>query len=279
MIQVDVFWSFALGGSFACFAGDGLAKHASPFENWYFAYTLMFLSMAFAPSGVFLLNLNPAWESMFVYKREDLGTHGWKDALIPTVFGWSNVALGVLGFIINWWLLRQGRRQLATYLHITSYMCMFSILGFGYGRFLYPGSEADWHAQKPAHVLDCIGCEIFCALMGLGAFVGPWFYAPWFKWHAQHPEATLAEDRRTVLKTYAINFVFLIAGFQLYLNYYGEEERQRLLTGFGARHDFEDELGVQSSLVVCLVINVMCGLELIWPAFYFVKGQEKKKRH
>eukprot|EP01063_Lacrimia_lanifica_P016607 TRINITY_DN23156_c0_g1_i1.p1 TRINITY_DN23156_c0_g1~~TRINITY_DN23156_c0_g1_i1.p1 ORF type:complete len:280 (+),score=100.13 TRINITY_DN23156_c0_g1_i1:50-889(+) len=279
MIQVDVFWSFALGGSFACFAGDALAKYASPYENWYFAYTLMFLSMVFAPSGVFLLNLNPSWESMFVYQRSDFGQRGWQDALIPTIFGWSNVALGVIGFIVNWYLLRQGRRQLATYLHLTAYMCMFSILGFGYGRFLYAGDGEDWLARKEYHILDFIGGQIFWALVGLGAFVGPAFYPPWVNWQSQNTEAALAEDRATLFKTFAANFAVIIVGYQAYLQHYGEAEKQRILTGFGVRHWHEAEFGVQSPLVVCIVMNIACAVVFIAPPLFLVPGKRKAKKH
>jgi len=40
MIQVDVFWSFAMGASLATLAGDQLKESTSIFANKYFAYTV-----------------------------------------------------------------------------------------------------------------------------------------------------------------------------------------------------------------------------------------------
>jgi hypothetical protein len=40
MIQVDVFWSFAMGASLATLAGDRLKASPSIFINQYFVYTV-----------------------------------------------------------------------------------------------------------------------------------------------------------------------------------------------------------------------------------------------
>jgi len=66
MIEVDVFWSFAFGASFAAFAQESLRAEEKPFVNEWFLYTLVFLSTIFAPSGIYLLWAFPGWESMFV---------------------------------------------------------------------------------------------------------------------------------------------------------------------------------------------------------------------
>ena len=114
---MDVFWSFAFGAGFAAAAAHQLrlaGPSSSIYENNYFAYTMCFLSMSkifplyfatllggnifqqvFAPSGIYLLWAFPGWESMFV-----LGDKNTIHAILPTIFSFTNIALGVLGYTI-----------------------------------------------------------------------------------------------------------------------------------------------------------------------------------
>ena len=59
MVQVDVFWSYGLGSSFALAAGKQLAAERAAkkglLDSPYFSKTLLFLSTLFAPSGAWLL--------------------------------------------------------------------------------------------------------------------------------------------------------------------------------------------------------------------------------
>jgi len=64
--------------------------------------------------------------------------------IVPTIFVSSNVWQGVLGFWISWSLIQKGLPHHAHTLWILSYMSMFTILGLGYRRFLFPGSLEDW---------------------------------------------------------------------------------------------------------------------------------------
>jgi hypothetical protein len=43
MIQVDVFWSFAFGASFATAAAKALQKEGTFYENKFFAYCAFYL--------------------------------------------------------------------------------------------------------------------------------------------------------------------------------------------------------------------------------------------
>ena len=133
MIQVDVFWSFAMGASFAAMAGESLKKTDSMFVNKYFVYTVAFLSMIFAPSGVYLLWHYPGWETMFFLDRN---LHG----IWPCLFANTNVSLGVLGFCICYKLIKDGNDLAVHKYWTTAYTCMFAILTFGYDRFLYAGN-------------------------------------------------------------------------------------------------------------------------------------------
>ena len=102
-------------------------NHSAPaptfLVNWYFVYTVLYLSIFFAPSGAYLLWQYTGWETMFFYRRSDL--HG----LLPTIFAATNVLLGVLGFLITGAFLANNYRKIASLLGIYSYGIMFAILG------------------------------------------------------------------------------------------------------------------------------------------------------
>ena len=94
MVEVDVFWSYAIGASFALGSfrqlrklraesgAEGsyglkdmldvrkiareIEKGDSAFNNEYFVKMLLFLSLLFVPSGSNLLLSNPNWETMQV---------------------------------------------------------------------------------------------------------------------------------------------------------------------------------------------------------------------
>ena len=133
MILVDVFWSFAMGAAFACAASEGIQRSKHIFINKYFIFTVCYLSMIFAPSGIYLLWNHTAWETMFFLDRS---LHG----IWPCVFAHTNVLLGVLGFCVCYRMIQAGMAGSAHAVWTTSYTCMFSILTFGYNRFLYAGN-------------------------------------------------------------------------------------------------------------------------------------------
>lgn len=135
MIQVDVFWSFALGASFAALNAEGIKRSSSMFVNKYFVFTIAYLSLVFAPSGIYLLWHHTAWETMFYL---DKSMHG----ILPCIFAHTNVSLGIIGFMFCYKLIKGGREELAHPVWILSYICMFAILTFGYDRFLYAGKCA-----------------------------------------------------------------------------------------------------------------------------------------
>lgn len=94
MIQVDVFWSFGLGAGFASMASHELASNPQhPYLNRFFMWTVLFLGLLFNPSGVYLLNAFPYWESMFVFTAvTDM------HPMLPTLFSCTNVLLGMIGY-------------------------------------------------------------------------------------------------------------------------------------------------------------------------------------
>jgi hypothetical protein len=133
MVEVDVFWSYGIGASFALGAFRQLRelqtkrdpnetrfglkdmlslrrivreieKGDSPaFDNQYFLKNLLFLALQFVPSGANLLWSNPSWETMQVGSYETIP--GW----LVSLFTITNSTQGILGFWITYNLLMRGK--------------------------------------------------------------------------------------------------------------------------------------------------------------------------
>eukprot|EP01064_Diplonema_japonicum_P039203 TRINITY_DN977_c0_g1_i1.p1 TRINITY_DN977_c0_g1~~TRINITY_DN977_c0_g1_i1.p1 ORF type:complete len:279 (+),score=27.63 TRINITY_DN977_c0_g1_i1:46-882(+) len=276
MIQVDVFWSYAMGAFFACCAGPLLSKHKNTTENWYFAYTAIFLSCIFAPSGVFLLNRNPGWETMFVFDHHSFGEKSLLAAFIPTAFGCTNTLLGLIGFWVSHKLMRSNKRWLATYFFMSSYMGMFSILGFGYGRFLFQGTIDDWRAGKQCHIETIFSFEITRVILAMGLFVGPGLLYPILSWRSQLPTALIKQDRNVIFSTLIVNLILITLGYEAYLQYFGDVEKQRILHGQGCHIYYEKEMGVYAPAIMNVIFNVCCTVVFVCPAF-IVSGKKVQK--
>ncbi len=155
MVQVDVFWAYSLGATLAAASGRQIKAAAegrlekdpvhpirredTPFITRYFVKALLFLSLIWAPTGMILLLKHPSWETMQVFSGiVSLGEHPF----IVLAFGWTNVALGILGYWVTSRLVTKGRFYAAHFQWLIGYFCMFFILlygwdGLGYDRFLY----------------------------------------------------------------------------------------------------------------------------------------------
>jgi hypothetical protein len=147
MVQVDVFWSYGLGASLAVAAGRQLRKREKPFESRYFVWTLLFLALVWAPTGMLLLLDHPSWETM-----QAAATLYSMPSWLILAFGITNVTQGILGFWIGLQLIRRGRWYLANLNWIFGYFGMFFILvygwdGLGFDRFFY---DRDMLAGSPA---------------------------------------------------------------------------------------------------------------------------------
>src|SRR5659263_783927 len=139
MVEVDVFWSYSIGASFALASfrqlrkmrkesgADGtydlkdmldvkkiareIEKGDSAFNNEYFVKTLLFLSLLFVPSGSNLLWSNPNWETMQVGSYETIP--GW----LVSGFTITNVTQGILGYWVTYNLLMKGKYEKACLLY------------------------------------------------------------------------------------------------------------------------------------------------------------------
>ena len=125
MVQVDVFWTYALGASFAAAAGRQLKETAreggSPFYTPYFMRALLFLSILFVPSGVCLLWAFPGWETMFAGDRN-------LPAWLVTLFCVTNITQGILGYWVAYKLVEKDRLYWAHMQWVFGYLLMFFIL-------------------------------------------------------------------------------------------------------------------------------------------------------
>ena len=175
MVQVDVFWTYALGASFAAAAGRQISEEAedgaSPFRSPFYVRTLLYLSILFGPSGVYLCWAFPGWETMFAGDRE-------MPAWIVTLFCMTNITQGILGYWIASKLVSRGRLYWAHLQWIFGYIAMFFILvhgwdGTGYQRFFYAGTIEEWRAGVHYPIWAFAYCKVALSLYGMGVILLP----------------------------------------------------------------------------------------------------------
>ncbi|KAG0370863.1 hypothetical protein BGZ54_003289 [Gamsiella multidivaricata] len=182
MIEVDVFWSFSFGAVFAASAAGSLKNTDTPWYTPSFVYTLLFLSLIFAPSGLYLLWDNPGWESMFV-----LGDKNEIHAILPTVFAFTNVLLGIIGYYITYRAIRKHRHEpqlnMSVFMPmIHAYTIFCAILGLGYNRFMYPSDYVAWRAGIVYPLTTFFTSRILFTLLAMGVVLLPAAYIPCYVW-------------------------------------------------------------------------------------------------
>ncbi len=173
MVQVDVFWSYGLGSSFALAAARQLAdeqrRGKKVWDSPYFSKTLLFLAALFAPSGAWLLWSFPSWETMHAGGRD---LPGW----LVSAFAATNVTQGAIAFAVV--ALLVSRRQLwHAWLHFYfAYFAMFFILvhgwdGRGYQRFFSytRGDFLAWHGDWVAWLSSPVALTLY----GMGVVLVP----------------------------------------------------------------------------------------------------------
>ncbi len=190
MVQVDVFWSYAIGAGFAASAARQLKKEydVSKGKDWYtskyFIYTVLFLACLFAPSGIYLLWDFPQWETMQVAV-----SHAAIPAWLVTVFAVTNVTQGILGYWVAYKFIQKGRFKAAWSQVLIGYFFMFFILiygwdGTGWQRFLYDASTHGgrlWsHGMYDGAAF--LTSNVAYALYGMGVIIAPFLLIPIVKW-------------------------------------------------------------------------------------------------
>jgi hypothetical protein len=186
VVQVDVFWSYAIGAG--CGTAAARAAVAEParrlLDDRRFTATVLFLACVFAPSGLWLVWRFTGWETMHAATGPgDLP--GW---LVAT-FALTNVTQGVLGYAVARRLWRSGNRYLSWLQMPLGYLAMFSVLaygwdGTGYRRFFAP-TDAAWRSgtfDPPGFLTS----DVALTLYGMGVILVPallWLQSGW--WSAE----------------------------------------------------------------------------------------------
>ena len=194
MVEVDVFWSYAIGAGFAAAAARQIKNEPTTSQNPYFLKNLLYLSLLFAPSGIVLLWAFCGWETMYVWNRETLPV--W---LVP-VFCITNVTQGILGFWVTHKLVKANKLFWANMQWVFGYMAMFFILvhgwdGTGYRRFftynptqrvgwIITGQEADAlaHGFGPIAALKWMFSPVALTLYAMGVIMLPVLFRWIGKW-------------------------------------------------------------------------------------------------
>jgi hypothetical protein len=183
VVQVDVFWAYAIGAGCAT-AAAAAASSAPPSprrrlaDDPRFTTTVLYLACAFAPSGIWLLWRFPGWETMHAAR-----TAADLPAWLVAAFAATNVSQGVLGYAVAAALWRRDRRYLSWLQMPLGYLAMFFVLaygwdGTGYRRFFSP--TADWRDADAGAFLTS---DVAFTLYGMGVVLVPlllWLQASWW---------------------------------------------------------------------------------------------------
>ncbi|KAJ3415006.1 hypothetical protein HDV05_005651 [Chytridiales sp. JEL 0842] len=241
MIEVDVFWSFSFGAIFAAVAQADIAKLLAAGNPWwlnkYFIYNLLFLSLVFGPSGIYLLWEFPGWESMFV-----LGDKNTIHAILPTIFSLTNVALGIWGFYLTCMSIKtHGNNSTHHGYWVNAYTIFNAILGLGFRRFTYYGDHNDWAKDVYYPPYMFLKSEVFFTLLAMGVVLIPAAMIPGIKWASETLTASpnrMAEKQRwvgDVLFHVAYGYVLVVVVYMaVVLGFYSEERRNSFKFGWWA---------------------------------------------
>lgn len=219
MVQVDVVWSYAFGASFAAAAAKQLEKEESPWVNKYFVYTLLFLAIFFAPSGLYLVIEHPQWETMQVAKSlSDLP--GW----LVMLFAVTNITQGILGYWVSY-KLAKARNWLGAHLNwIIAWIIFWFILvcGWdctGYQRFMYDMSVNNGVLWSPG---KCMGLSFFYAsrvwwtLVAMAVIWAPMLLYGYIKYIREGMESDSSIPREDIPGpiNYLLRIIVLVFGTQ-----------------------------------------------------------------
>jgi hypothetical protein len=185
VVQVDVFWSYAIGAGFGVAAARcataSAARRDPDLADRHLSTTVLYLACLFGPSGIWLLWRFTSWETMHAATAPaDLPP--W----LVAGFAITNVTQGLAGYLAAQALWRAGHRYLAWLQMPLGYLAMFFVLaygwdGTGYRRFFAPTPEA-WRAGS-LDLAAFLTSDVAITLCGMGAVLLPpllWIQASWW---------------------------------------------------------------------------------------------------
>jgi hypothetical protein len=175
MVQVDVFWSYGLASGLTLAAGQKLKK-VPRWNNPYFLGILLWTTLIFAPSGVYLLWSFPYWETMFVAVN-----HSSIPAWLVTLFCVTNVTQAILGYLLTRHFILADKPGAAISQTIWSHGAMLFLLVFGWDstgfkRFTYSGNGEDWVKGVDLPWTQFFTSPVFFALLGMSVFFIPTYF-------------------------------------------------------------------------------------------------------
>lgn len=276
MVQVDIFWSYAIGASLSLAAwrqfeklkeapsssaitvsNEDKKKYPCPFENMYFIITLLYVAVLFAPSGIYLLWAFPSWETMHV------GTYETIPAWLVALFAITNVTQGILGYWITHRLYMAKKYYPAFLQVIISYFLMFFILvnGWdktGYMRF-FSATREDFLHWDVAVGVSWLTSNVALTLYGMGVILIPvmlYFLCSWIK---EGYSTDVNVDQERARKTGIIKILILLLSM-VFLVCLGFAIIATLLI-----HFFDWVPG----LLILAIVLYIAGLSR-WGFFYFI---------
>ena len=185
MVQVDVFWSYAIGAGFGVAAARTAPVPAegrrAGLADRYLSTTVLYLACLFGPSGVWLLWRFTGWETMHAATSA-----GDLPPWLVAGFAITNVTQGVAGYLATRALWRNGHRYLAWLQMPLGYLAMFFVLaygwdGTGYRRFFAPTPDA-WRARS-VDLAGFLTSDVAITLYAMGVVLLPpllWIQASWW---------------------------------------------------------------------------------------------------
>jgi hypothetical protein len=176
MVQVDVVWAYAFSSGFAACAARQLEKEEKPFNNKWYTFNLLFLSLLFAPSGIYLLWQFVQWETMQVATTfTDL------PAWLVCGFAITNITQGILGYWVSYKFIKKKNYYAAHANWMWSWILFWFILvcGWdctGYQRFLYDASVHNgvlWETGKLMGISFFWKSNVWWTLVAMGVCFTP----------------------------------------------------------------------------------------------------------
>lgn len=220
MIEVDFFWAYGIGATFAFAAARQIHKEECKwYESKYFTFTVFYLACFFAPSGIYLLWNHVSWETMQVWNA-----HSDIPALLVVIFAVTNVTDGILAYYICHKCIKKGNYLGAGMQVLIGYFIMFFILshgwdGTGFSRFfydrdMYPGSPA-WEVGS-GDALVFLTSSVGITLYTMGVLILPpmfYFFYKWLSEGIREDESILDEKIPSFAKTSVLMLasVFVVA--------------------------------------------------------------------
>ncbi|MHA1755589.1 MAG: hypothetical protein ACTSVV_02385 [Promethearchaeota archaeon] len=220
MIQVDFFWSYAIGATFALAAARQISKEDCKwYESKFFTFTVFYLAVFFAPSGIYLLWQHLSWETMQVWNR-----HSDLPAIFVVIFAVTNVTDGILAYYICHKFIKKGNYFAAATQVLLGYFIMFFILvhgwdGTGWQRFTYDTALHNgelWAPGKTDGLLFFIS-PVAIALYVMGVLILPPMFYFFYKWLKEGLEADDSVPNDKIPSFLKISTLMLAAVFGIAL--------------------------------------------------------------